>query len=75
MHRAIGILLLTGLLPFTVRPQPAAAGNTQSSHTAASNAAVRADFNGDSQTDLAIGASRENDASGWCMCWMGRPVG
>jgi hypothetical protein len=75
MRRAIGILLLTGLLPFTVRPQPAAAGNTQSTHTAASNAAVRADFNGDSQADLAIGASRENDASGVVHVLYGSPSG
>jgi hypothetical protein len=64
MRRAVGILLLTGLLLFVVWPLPALAGSFQSTSTAANRAAVRADFNGDGTADLAIGAAGENNSSG-----------
>jgi disulfide bond formation protein DsbB len=64
MRRGIGILLPTTLLLLVVGPLPAQAGGFGSTSTAVSSAAVRADFNGDSRADLAIGAPRENDASG-----------
>jgi hypothetical protein len=64
MRRGIGILLPTALLLLVVGPLSAEAGGFASTSTAASGAAVRADFNGDSRVDLAIGAPRENDASG-----------
>jgi hypothetical protein len=60
MRRAVGILLLTGLLPLLAWPLPALAGGSQSTSTAASSAAVRADFNGDGSADLAIGAPGED---------------
>ena len=62
MRRPIGILLLTGLLLFVVWPLTARAGSFQSTSTAASKAAVRADFNGDGTADLAIGAPGENSS-------------
>jgi hypothetical protein len=64
MRRAIGILLLTGLLLVLVWPLPALAGGLQSTGPAASEAALRADFNGDGAADLAIGAPGENSSSG-----------
>jgi hypothetical protein len=64
MRRGIGILLPTTLLLLVVGLLPAQAGGFESTSTAVSSAAARADFNGDSRADLAIGAPRENDASG-----------
>jgi hypothetical protein len=64
MRRAIGILLPTGLLLVLVWPFPALAGGLQSTGPAASEAALRADFNGDGAADLAIGAPGENSSSG-----------
>ena len=64
VRRAIGILLLTGLLLVLMWPLPALAGGLQSTGTAASEAALRADFNGDGAADLAIGARGENNFAG-----------
>jgi FG-GAP repeat len=62
MRRAIGVLLLTGLL--LAWPLPALAGGSHSTGAAASRAALRADFNGDGAADLAVGAEGENDFAG-----------
>jgi hypothetical protein len=75
MRRGIGILLPTTLLLLVVGPLPAQAGGFGSTSTAVSSAAVRADFNGDSRADLAIGAPRENDASGVVHVLYGSPTG
>jgi hypothetical protein len=75
MRRGIGILLPTALLLLVVGPLSAEAGGFASTSTAASGAAVRADFNGDSRVDLAIGAPRENDASGVVQVLYGSPSG
>src|SRR5215204_5534200 len=64
MRRVIGILLLTGLLLVLVSPLSALAGGLQSTGPAATETAVRADFNGDGAADLAIGALGENSSSG-----------
>jgi FG-GAP repeat len=64
MRRAVGILLLTGLLSLLVWPLPALAGHAGSAGTAASSRGVRADFNGDGTADLAIGAPGEDTARG-----------
>jgi disulfide bond formation protein DsbB len=64
MRRIIGILLLTGLLLVLVWPLPALAGGLQTTGPAASETALRADFNGDGAADLAIGAPGENSSSG-----------
>jgi FG-GAP repeat len=64
MRRAIGILLLTGLLLVLALPGPAAAGGSQPTGAAASAAPLRADFNGDGAADLAIGVPGENNFSG-----------
>jgi disulfide bond formation protein DsbB len=64
MRRVIGIPLLTGLLLVLVWPLSALAGGLQSTGPAASETALRADFNGDGAADLAIGASGENSSSG-----------
>ena len=64
MRRVIGILLLTGLLLVLVWPLSALAGGLQSTGPAASETALRADFNGDGAADLAIGAPGENSSSG-----------
>jgi hypothetical protein len=64
VRRAIGILLLTGLLLVLMWPLPGLAGGLQSTGTAASEAALRADFNGDGAADLAIGARGENNFAG-----------
>jgi disulfide bond formation protein DsbB len=64
MRRIIGILLLTGLLLVLVWPLPALAGGLQSTGPAASETALRADFNGDGAADLAVGAPGENSSSG-----------
>ena len=64
MRRVIGIPLLTGLLLVLVWPLSALAGGLQSTGPAASEPALRADFNGDGAADLAIGASGENSSSG-----------
>ena len=63
MRRGISVLLLTGLL-VVVWPLSALAGSFHSTGAAASKAAVRADFNGDGQADLAIGAPGENGSRG-----------
>jgi FG-GAP repeat len=65
MRRGIGILLPTTLLLLVVGPLPAEAGGFGSTSTAVSSAAVRADFNGDSRADLAIGAPRERRSGHW----------
>jgi FG-GAP repeat len=64
MRRAIGILLLTGLLLVLAWPGPAAAGGSQPTGAVANAAALRADFNGDGAADLAIGVPGEDDFSG-----------
>jgi hypothetical protein len=64
MRRAIGILLLTGLLLVLALPGAAAAGGSQPTGAAASAAPLRADFNGDGAADLAIGVPGEDDFSG-----------
>src|SRR5829696_4809956 len=64
MRRVIGILLLIGLLLVLVWPLSALAGGLQSTGPAASEPALRADFNGDGTADLAIGAPGENSSSG-----------
>src|SRR5215203_3335807 len=64
MRRVFGILLLTGLLLVLVWPLSALAGGLQSTGPAASETALRADFNGDGAADLAIGAPGENSSSG-----------
>src|SRR5215204_7561748 len=64
MRRVIGILLLIGLLLVLVWPLSALAGGLQSTGPAATETAVRADFNGDGAADLAIGAPGENSSSG-----------
>src|SRR5215204_7001059 len=64
MRRVIGILLLIGLLLVLVWPLSALAGGLQSTGPAASETALRADFNGDGAADLAIGAPGENSSSG-----------
>jgi disulfide bond formation protein DsbB len=58
MRRAIGILLLTGVL--LMWPLAASAGDLQSTGTTAS----RADFNGDGADDLAVAAPGENNFAG-----------
>jgi hypothetical protein len=64
MRRAIGILLLTGLLLVLALPGAAAAGGSQPTGAAASAAPLRADFNGDGAADLAIGVPGENNFAG-----------
>jgi hypothetical protein len=64
MRRAIGILLLTGLLLVLTWPALALAGGFQAMGAAAGGAALRADFNGDGAVDLAVAALGENNASG-----------
>ncbi|MGH9004942.1 MAG: FG-GAP repeat protein, partial [Acidimicrobiia bacterium] len=64
MRRAIGILILTGLLLVLPLPGPAAAGASQPTGATASAATLRADFNGDGAADLAIGVPGENNFSG-----------
>jgi hypothetical protein len=64
MRRAVGILLVTGLVFILGWSGPAMAGSFQPSSTVAGKAAVRADFNGDGQADLAIGAPGENGSRG-----------
>jgi FG-GAP repeat len=61
MRRAIGILLPTTLVLLLVWPVSALVGAQEPTTTVADRIAVRADFNGDDQADLAIGAPREND--------------
>jgi hypothetical protein len=73
MRRAVGILLLTGLL--LVWPLPAVAGDARSSGTAASGAGLRADFNGDCTADLAVGAVGEDNAVGVVQVLYGSPGG
>jgi disulfide bond formation protein DsbB len=64
MRRAIGILLLTGLLLVLVWPLPALTAASQSTGATTSGVALRADFNGDGTADLAIGAPGENNSAG-----------
>jgi FG-GAP repeat protein len=75
MRRAVGILLLTGLLALLAWPLPALAGGSQSTSTAASSAAVRADFNGDGSADLAVGAPGEDNLVGVVHVLYGSPGG
>jgi hypothetical protein len=74
MRRPIGILLPTALL-LIGWPLPALATPDQVTVTAAVRAVVRADFNGDDEADLAIGAPRENDVSGVVHVLYGSPSG
>ena len=64
MRRAIGILLLTGLVLVLGWPLSALAGADESTGAAASAAALRADFNGDGAADLAIAAPLEDTSRG-----------
>ena len=75
MRRAIGILLLTGLLLVLVWPLPALAGSSRATGAAASQVALRADFNGDGAADLAIGAPGENNEAGVVHVLYGSPGG
>jgi FG-GAP repeat len=74
-RRAIAILLLTGLLLVLVWPLPAFAASSRATGAAASRVALRADFNGDGNVDLAIGAQGENDFAGVVHVLYGAPTG
>ena len=64
MRRAIGILLLTGLVLILGRPLPVLAAAVEPTGAAASGVGLRADFNGDGAADLAIGVPLEDTSAG-----------